>query len=565
MGCSKQLLIYVPLIGLLLAGLYLRLQGITHSDHTAVGGKPFVDDSFYYFSLGKNAAAGQGAQIDALHPTTGFQPLWGFLNIVAYTFWPDQGIWAVQLIGTFVGLLTGAAIYGFTWHVTKTTWGAVLNSGLWLFAPQTVLHNLGGMETGLAVLAHVLIFYSLYKLYQARTYAALCVSGVMAGIGFLAWVDTSLLLVFIGSGLFLFPPLGISIQTRLRSSLLWSAWVLLPIIPWLMFVLALGKSPVPESGTAVRTLAQFQVGWQPPPITWMYLKARDPDFNEFYNYFGRNAVWFTTDVAGQIYLFDGLETLSVDLSSPVKAPLTLVWFLTAIGVLLLLTLALLSFKRGLQVMTISYTGWLITMIAAYTFVITVTWFYRRYALPLAESFSVLGAVLILFYAAKLPGLARLVAMAGLLIIAGMILIQYQKTYQENIAFRWILHGEDTREDDGFYRTATWLNANLPQDTLIGAFQSGLLGYYARAPLINLDGKVNAEAHEAMEARSFWLYVCRTGLEYIVDWPLLVTFLLKERNPEGTWREENLILIHEIPVDFANPFHVYQVNRANCPA
>ncbi|HRF95784.1 MAG TPA: hypothetical protein PLZ51_11340, partial [Aggregatilineales bacterium] len=62
---------YVPLLLIIVVGIYMRGVAIQQTDPTNVIEQPLLDDSFYYFTLGRNLANGNGVMVDDQHITTG--------------------------------------------------------------------------------------------------------------------------------------------------------------------------------------------------------------------------------------------------------------------------------------------------------------------------------------------------------------------------------------------------------------------------------------------------------------------------------------------------------------
>ena len=82
-----------------------------------------------------------------------------------------------------------------------------------------------------------------------------------------------------------------------------------------------------------------------------------------------------------------------------------------------------------------------------------------------------------------------------------------------------LHG---KVDNNNYRQfIAWIDANVPQETWVGAPQSGTIGFY-HDRTINLDGKVDPRAYEALVAGRLDEYVLDSrhegaAIEYLVGW------------------------------------------------
>ena len=73
-----------------------------------------------------------------------------------------------------------------------------------------------------------------------------------------------------------------------------------------------------------------------------------------------------------------------------------------------------------------------------------------------------------------------------------------------------------------YEVANWMNANLEEDSIVGSFNAGQLGFFSDRSVVNLDGLINHvtyfedvirdESPEALLA-----YMDRVGIDYLVDY------------------------------------------------
>lgn len=124
-------------------------------------------------------------------------------------------------------------------------------------------------------------------------------------------------------------------------------------------------------------------------------------------------------------------------------------------------------------------------------------------------------------------------------------------------YQWILVGSRARPSESHYDAVEWINTNLPDDALIGGFQTGLVSYYSTPTVINLDGKVNADARHALIEATMGEYLCASGVSYIVDQPLIVQHLLVERTQD--WDDRALKLLYTAKGEPDNPMQIYQLN------
>ncbi len=208
--------------------------------------------------------------------------------------------------------------------------------------------------------------------------------------------------------------------------------------------------------------------------------------------------------------------------------------------------------RRLTEMWLVYAG---LMTVGYSCVVLGPWFYQRYSAPVAVIFHVL---LLTAGAAWLETLrpARVVrALAALGMVVGFAALMVEGSY------RWIIFGPSVVPDDGWYRTAVTIDRQLPRQARVGVFSAGLVTYYARPPVLALDGKVSGAARRAMEAGEMLDYVCREDIEYVVDWEKMVDRLLRRSSAE--WPDGTLELVSTVAGGEPNDILVYHLDPAAC--
>ena len=70
-----------------------------------------------------------------------------------------------------------------------------------------------------------------------------------------------------------------------------------------------------------------------------------------------------------------------------------------------------------------------------------------------------------------------------------------------------------------YDAAAWIKHNTPVDARIGAYQSGILGYYSDRQVINLDGVVNYAAIPYNVNEDTASYLVIEDIDYFVEWSI----------------------------------------------
>jgi hypothetical protein len=80
-----------------------------------------------------------------------------------------------------------------------------------------------------------------------------------------------------------------------------------------------------------------------------------------------------------------------------------------------------------------------------------------------------------------------------------------------------------RKNNYFYNEQTkWILDNVDKNILVGAGQSGTLGFYHRN-LIHLEGKVNNEVIELRLDRKLYEYIVKHNIQYLIDTPPFINF------------------------------------------
>ncbi|MCL4255365.1 MAG: hypothetical protein KJ043_16515, partial [Anaerolineae bacterium] len=430
--------------------------------------------------------------------------------------------------------------------------------------PHHIAYSINGMETTLSTCATLLMLMMFVRLYRKPSRKNALILGVGMGLAFLARVDASMLILWLVIAIALFPPTrGERIATIFRIGVV-SAII---ISPWAVFTLAQGKFILPESGSAVRahTLYTGQPDQLPPPLSVSAALNGEPAFALYY---GQKMTQFTSELAKQMYPFamgipqsDSIFSENINLRV-VNININHGTFFVIMGYLLIGGVTLFTRSRmviGLWVIT---ALWMVTAIILYSFVVISWWFYERYTLPIAEVVSILALCIVYAFLIRLNVKKWILGILFIILeINSLILFTNYSLFSRE--YGWISDPtiNDTAPRSGFYEATVWLNENVPSDARIGAFQSGVIVYYTDATVINLDGKVNADAHHAMTEGRMWDYICEQQLDYVVDWPVMIYFLLMQRS--HNWVEGNLEQIALLD-GWINPIQINRVNRERCP-
>jgi 4-amino-4-deoxy-L-arabinose transferase-like glycosyltransferase len=457
-------------------------------------------------------------------------------------------------MGIIIALLCATVIYRLARKLSGSAWVALAVMSLWWLAPQAVVYQVGGMETVLAVFATMLIFYVLLFVLENPSMQRLMIMGAVCGFGFLCRTDTLILTAAAIVGLVAaFARVGWMVIGR--RLVVFAICMVIVISPWILFTRSLGKGFMPESGDAVRLISAAQ---------FLSLPAGPANVNQT-SYGGVEnltrltpfLISYLQNFALNVYLTAPLQVVAAKAGQTMQYNAALVSFIMFIAVLLIVFRG----NRNQQWRNVMRVWMLYAVVIGgmYSFYVIGYWFFQRYTLPMSESLAVLASCFLLY---RLSLLKRVNHRAWGIGIAGVFGVAYLLVYLLNPNYNWIVYGPASKIDNEFDAAVVWMNENLEPTDRVGAFQSGLMTYYTHAQFINLDGKVNIEAHEAMQAGDMWSYVCRAKINYIVDMQIVMEALLIHRSQ--AWDAGNLILAYGTNLPPDSPMWQTNVYKVNCP-
>lgn len=497
-----------------------------------------VDDSFYYFQIARNAAAGNGFSFDGIHPTNGFQPLWGMVLAGAARLFAVLGITEPMLLARWfltlaagVNLAAGVALYAAAraWLGRRREALGVL--AVWLLSPVLVSHQTAGMENALfaLVLASALAVYhgGFGDADRPPSVARAAALGALLGL------------------------LGI---TRLDAALL--AAVAIPVIAWRM-----RRVPVPALAARLAPLCLLAA----LPVA-VYLALNLARFGQVMPVAGAAKEWYAAqavDAAGGRWSAGHLAMLAEN----VRVTLLRLLYVAAGPILLAygwlhpLYTALLS-RAGLPLMVgaPAASGAVAVVLAAWTAAGRGAARVLRARLRRLLRPGVLQAFALLHFCAfaalypiylRGPGAGWYFVPIYLLLVMGMgvagaFLVQGLRTRLSRRMRPWagpvavaalavnfaayLAHEARPEVVTPKLEVVAWANHNLPADARIGSFNAGAIGFFARRPVINLDGLVNdADYLDHLRTGRIEAYARREGITHVVE------YATSGRAPHGRWR------------------------------
>ena len=497
---EKLLLLYwLHVIFLFVYGIFIAL-GSPSSFPTALKtmsfmphlyDKPVGEDGFYMLMVAWNLADGRGLVGNFDQQVTGIQPLSTFIfaAIAAVVKMlggnKDEFVRAVVVFGTLNMILFAHFIGKLSARVTNS----YLPSGLiYFFSVLLVCSSYYifrlftyGLETGvyLTCLAALLIQYTKINTKNKPSVFLskdIIILGVLVGVTGLARLDFGIVFaILIIYCLFVK-------RERLPSLIVSGAIGATLVIPWLIYVYLITGTPIPSSGPAQASL-----------LTLTSFSGR---FTAMYSAFIQNAVP-TIFVGGKWY------TLAV----ASLALVALIW----------------AFKKLRSFPKLSdLNDWIIPLLSLTLVYVTFFWaghFYARYTAPLLLIFIPLTST-VLVYITTTTEKFRFATLASFGSVSVFLLFAFVSLHTGSVG-------------NSHSVTAGLIAREMP-DTVVGAFQSGVIGF-VNPKVINLDGKVNFKVLPYIKEGNIDAYLeANKDIKVIVDWPGYISSFISPQYLSLSW-------------------------------
>lgn len=485
------------LIVLFAMGLFVRVAPLIEGgDATVPEGRLLsqwpTEDGYFMLTMGRNVGLGHGLSVAAGEmPTNGTQPLTTFVWALAYaTVGGDRllGVLIAQLLQLLAAAGTAFLLYRLGQRALegrpKARETSAIAAGLWFASPVAIPHTMNCLETGFyALVATGVAFAFLARPGELWSWRRTLGFGALLGLCFWVRNDAAFLIAAICLT-YLLPGLAAraELKPRLARVLTFGATSVAVASPWLIFnVLEFGHL-MPVSGRAEALTGDFGGNLGGVPIVLAE------------------------------YLMTVLPIPHAISDRPWMIAIATAIVLAAVGLVVANRAKLTPAARTLTIAIGLYLG---GMVAFYGLYFGAAWFLPRYFLPASPFLALLFAVGVrraADVATARGALRHLVPLGALLAVALM----------------GALHLRHWRggADHMHFQVVRWVHENVPEETWVGAIQTGTLGFF-HDRTINLDGKVNIAAYEALLAEREGEYVVEeTPIVYLADWTGMADWLTK---------------------------------------
>jgi len=460
-------------------------------DHTI--GRFIYDDMFYYLRVAQFISDGYGSTFDGISSTNGYHPVWMLICVALATI--ADGDLLVHLALTVAAVLHVLQGYVLSRILLRLSHPAVALclSVLYVLNWRTVAINMCGLETPLATLLLLMVFYRLLVVNPKASLPHAAFTGSLVGVAALCRFDLLLLVGFVGLWTVLDRryPGEVAAAQRIKLGSVFGLASLAVLSIWFAFSMAISGTLLPNSRLAVSFLTG--VSYDPGNLSQIAAMLVSQAWS---------AVWWSSDIAN---LFGLMPIIGGAGGTALPGALMLAILLSSV------TVAAVQFRARSEVALASGALAYCFLHASYYVV-----FHRvelRYILPVLALFFVpLGAVVSeCLRRADRSSVRQVAAMVFAVLFSSSAVAGFSAYSNGHASVR--VHKYHYVALD----VARWLARTHPLER-VGAWNAGILGYFSGTSLINLDGVINDDALRAIQAHSIDRYILETGIRFIVDEP-----------------------------------------------
>ena len=413
-----------------------------------------LDDVYIHFQYAKQMATGHPYQYNNIDPATSGATsfLYPYILAVGY-FIGFRGLWLglwAMLIGTVALIAAMGAVYRLCKAFEVPQWLALLTTVFFALTGSIAWHFMSGMETGLMMaLTLWTLLFVVEKHFRNFIVIATFLSLIRPEGGVLAILASGTMF------LRLWRDFG-ALEKRRGKRL----QLLLLAIP----ILAIGVQPFVNlliTGTTVATGNQAKSILATVPHDWGII------ISHILNNFVRMWQEFITG-------YDGLEGRG--------------WYLPLFtGLLGLLAIPILFFKKNYRLVGLMLLGWLLAMTAAISTLDTAFWHFKRYQMPVMALFFPLSGWAISSLINRvgewraMPQNTKYIIYAYQFVIVPIFVIalffQFLHYHAVNVGYVY----------QQPYQMALWLRENTPEESIVAVHDVGLMRYMGERNTLDIVG------------------------------------------------------------------------------
>jgi len=461
------------------------------------------DDAFYYYVIARHILEQSVSSFDGINLTNGFHPLWQAICLPVFYFWSGDTPVRVMLgIACVFDLLSLVFFYHILSRVIKNPYVVLSGVAILAFHGTIIRTWFDGLETALSIFSLLWLLHQFLniRLKNTSTLRDHLWLGLIAAFSFLARTDNAVVIVVLFS--FLYLP-DFFTHREFKNGFFASGILLILVSPWLAWNIL-------HFGSIVQISGQIRDN------TWLVNSVAEPRPFYLELFYG---VWTS-------HTF--IRIVFEKMFSPVfSVPLSGFFYLALISFLIYLAKKTSPhFRNSLYALMPFITG----VVLLYLYHAGVRHFVRGwYNAPVLLVFTMLISLLldVLVAHSKNDRGEKIMLFSSCLVL----LILFSPYYYTRSPDRITL--------DPRIAAAQWINDNTSPQVIIGAANAGIMAYYTKRTLINLDGVVNEHAFHARLANNLQQYVQQSHIDYLADHKGTLSYLCKTNLFYTCTRADNL--------------------------
>ena len=444
------------------------------------------DDLYYYFKIAKNFWSYYYFTFDGIHETNGFHPLWQFLLVVSAFFFSDASFIKIALLINIILILLFLQLFRWFLLENKLSLISLYVTVIILCAfPATGQFLFNGMETSLGAFFALGAFCIFSKTVKdnSNTVRDGIYFGALTGLAMLSRLD-----IFV---IFLIPYFYLFIYFR-KIFFIGAIVHLFLLTPFLLWVHSQNNSIVPISGM---------------------VKSYYSDI--FSNSFGLQDIFLETIVyLKYIPMFAPLYVLS---------QLMLDYFITIILSSIWIGIYCWYWVRKVRLIELSIIPY-IFIGSVFLYLVYQSVYYNL--LQTGLDLWTIGLSIVLFtYVSLIPIKLRKVEVFlaiiekqsyGKYLIISLLFVTILQIYNF-VCYQnhRIFQTNSGTTGNVYVEAAKWANVNLPDESIVGAWAAGQLGYHLNFRTVQLEGLVNNSNYlRVIKDETFSEYVCSEKIDYL---------------------------------------------------
>jgi hypothetical protein len=461
--------------------------------------KPITEDGYLTLTVAWNIAQGKGITYNFNRPTTGIQPLSGFIfaviakGVIATGGDKINFVRVVIIFSILVELLFFFIINTISrtlFPALEKKWINIASVILTLLNFELLVYFTNGLETGIyLVCLGISLLYSFYYFKSEKKIHQTIFLGIIFGLCGLARIDfivvvAALLLINL-------------YKRRLTLKQFFAIGITTSIIisPWIFYIYK-------TTGFLIQSSARTETSWlntgnllrRMKALSLAIMEHLTPNITTGNKEFALVVVFIITIILTYKYLYDKKIFYQLD-------------------------------KDNIKTF-ISWSIGILSLLLAYLFYSTAYYFYIRYTAPLLIIILPFVAILL---AVKLSKISKKTFMIGYAVAVVIFFIQA------------ILYFHSGRLAEQQSLRMSYIENHFNNMAIIGCFQSGVTGYYD-SNVYNLDGKMDHVVTKYISSGNLARFIDSTGINVIIDWNEIVDWFdincLKNNYLKNNWIEYN---------------------------